>query len=233
MESLKPTYFINFDHPDVHAYTLKHTAQATSLIEKTVALFYQIRDEFSYWPYNIDLRPPALRASFTLNSKKAYCAQKALLMVACCRCIGVEARLQFFNVRNHLGIGNLQTYTQTDLLVFHTGLQVKLDQQWIKVLPAFDKKLCEKLKVKPLEFDGTADAFAQEYEGEGRSEKVFMEYVHDYGCFDDLPLQLLMKELYHYYPHIFRGGKAALSQDKDSLSFIANWDDSFLDRDKT
>lgn len=228
MNSLKPTYFIDFDHPDVEAYAQNHTAGATSLQEKTVALFYRIRDEFSYWPYNIDLRPHALKASYTLKSKKAYCAQKALLMVACCRSIGVEANLQFFNVRNHLGIGNLQTFTQTDVLVFHTGLQVKLNNQWLKVLPAFDAKLCEKLKVKPIEFDGMADAFVQEYEGDGRSEKLFMEYIHDYGCFDDLPLPLLMKELNHYYPHIFSQEKPALSAEKGALSFIANWDESYL-----
>lgn len=223
MDFLKPTFFIDHDHPEIQAYAIRHTRGSKSKNEKAIALFYQIRDEFSYWPYNIDLRLPSLKASSVLGKSKAYCAQKALLMVACLRLLGIEASLQFFNVRNHLGIGNLEKYLRTDLLVFHTGLQVKLNGKWLKLLPAFDSQLCKKLGVRPLEFDGKSDAFVQEFEGGNGSKKLFMEYQKDYGCFDDLPIDLLMNELQHYYPHIFNEPLP-----EGDLHFISHWDDKFI-----
>jgi hypothetical protein len=32
-----------------------------------------------------------------------------------------------------------------------------------------------------------------------------MEYVHDYGSFDDVPLELMKSEMKRHYPHLFEG----------------------------
>lgn len=220
-EFLQPTYFLDFDHPAVAAYALETTANKSTPEEKAVALFYRVRDEFAYWPYDIDIRPPAMKASSVLGKRSSYCAQKAILMAACCRKVGIESRLQFFTVKNHLGIGQLKKYTKSELLVFHTGLQVKLHGEWLKVLPAFDKQLCDKLGVKPLEFDGYHEASQQEFVNDEGVKQGLMEYIHDYGPYADLPAKFMMVELRKAYPHIFDG-----STKPEDLKFISKWDDT-------
>lgn len=222
MDLTGPTYFLDYDHPLVADYVRRHTQPNASKKENAIRLFYQIRDEFHYDPYNIDLRPQALKASSVIGRPTSYCAQKAVLMAACCRAIGIPAQLQFFNVRNHLGMGNLMKFTKIDLLVFHTGLQIQLDGKWLKVTPAFDASLCKKLGVAPLEFDGEHDAIFQEYDGSDK--KGFMEYVHDYGLYPDIPMTLMMQELSRYYPHIFSKPPV----ETDETQFFSNWDVSYL-----
>ena len=74
-----------------------------------------------------------------------------------------------------------------------------LDGKWVKATPAFNKRLCDFLGVDPIEFDGTSDAIFQEYD---RAGNVFMEYLHDYGAFDDVPYELFLDELDKHYPHL-------------------------------
>lgn len=51
-----------------------------------------------------------------------------------------------------------------------------------------------------VNFDGTTDSIFQEFDKSG---KVFMQYLHDYGAFEDLPYKLYLSELKKHYPHIF------------------------------
>jgi transglutaminase-like putative cysteine protease len=219
---------MDYDHPKVADYVRRHSDPSKSKKENVVRLFYQIRDEFHYYPYDIDLRPFALKASYVIGKPTSYCAQKAMLLGACARAVGVPSQLQFFNVRNHLGMGNLQKFTKIDLLVFHTGLQVQIDGKWLKVTPAFDAVLCKKLGVAPLEFDGEHDAIFQEYEGTENDKKGFMEYVHDYGVFAEVPMGLMMQELSKYYPHIF----SQPPRETEETQFFSNWDVSYLKKQR-
>lgn len=91
-----------------------------------------------------------------------------------------------------------------DYLVFHGAAEMLLDGEWRKATPAFNKRLCDFLGVEPLEFDGTKDSIFQEFD---RSGNVFMEYMHDYGAFADLPYDMYLDELNKHYPHIFGNGK--------------------------
>jgi hypothetical protein len=65
--------------------------------------------------------------------------------------------------------------------------------------PAFNKRLCDFLGVEPIEFDGLSDAIFQEYDRDGN---VFMEYLHDYGAFPDVPYEMFLDELDKHYPHL-------------------------------
>ena len=66
--------------------------------------------------------------------------------------------------------------------------------------PAFNKSLCKKLNVDPLEFDGENSSFLQQYNGEGT---LFMEYLDDYGYFEDVPIDFMIRNLKEHYPNIF------------------------------
>jgi hypothetical protein len=64
-----------------------------------------------------------------------------------------------------------------------------LDGKWVTATPAFNRELCEKHKVAPLEFDGRNDALLQPYNIE---QKQFMEYVAYHGTYADIPVATIV-----------------------------------------
>ena len=122
-----------------------------------------------------------------------------MLLAAAARSVGIPSRLSFYIVRNHIATERLAKALEKDYLVFHGAAEMYLEGNWVKTTPAFNKRLCDFLGVDPIEFDGTRDAIFQEYD---RSGNVFMEYLHDYGAFDDMPYQMFLDELDKHYPHL-------------------------------
>ncbi len=196
---LKPTFFIDSDHPEIIAYAQSKITGCTDDTEKVIALFEAVRDGYFYDPYHLDLRPQTLKASNLLTRRSAYCVEKAVLLCAVLRAIQIPARLNFGNVKNHIAVERIVTILKTDVLVFHGCTEVLLNDHWIKITPAFNKSLCEKLGVPVLEFDGINDAVFQQYGNKG---DVFMEYLYDYGSFDDMPYGKMLSSLKEHYPHI-------------------------------
>jgi len=196
---LRPTEFIDSDNQSVRDFATRETAGATTDKERAVRLYYAVRDGFQYDPFVLDLRREALRASTLLTKTRGYCVEKAVLLAATARAVGIPSRLSFYNVRNHIATERLAKVLEKDYLVFHGAAEMYLDGKWVKATPAFNKRLCDFLDVEPIEFDGTGDAIFQEYD---RAGNVFMEYLHEYGAFDDMPYQMFLDELDRHYPHI-------------------------------
>ena len=172
-----------------------------------VALYYAVRDGFRYSPYGVAERPEEFYASSVLQrpaSRGAHCIDKANVLAACARAVGVHSRLHFANVRNHIGTDALEKQLGTDLLVFHGYVELFIEGRWVAATPAFNRGLCEKLGVAPLEFDGVHDSIFQPFDPEGAR---FMEYVHDYGSFDDLPYDLMLSQWRTYYPTVAKTGR--------------------------
>ncbi len=186
--------------PTVIEFAQKNSADTRGEIAKSVALYYAVRDGFQYNPYKIDLRPEAMTASHLLTRNHGYCIEKANLLAAAARALGIPSRLGFANVRNHIGVEKLVEVLKTDVLVFHGYAELYLEGKWVKATPAFNKELCEKLNVAPLEFNGREDSLFQQYDHAGNQ---YMEYLHDYGTFADVPRELFIRELKKYYPHLF------------------------------
>ena len=69
----------------------------------------------------------------------------------------------------------------------------------MKATPVFNKGLCDKLGVEALDFDGENDNIFQPHSKEG---SPFMEYLHDYGVFEEVPYELFMAELQKHYAHL-------------------------------
>lgn len=203
-EYLQPTEFLNFDDASVKAFATRNSAGANTEREKAVKLYYAVRDGFQYNPNILDLRREGLKASDLLKRTRGYCVEKAILLAASARAVGIPSRLSFYIVRNHIATEKLEKLLQKNYLVFHGAAELFLDGKWLKTTPAFNKKLCDYLKVEPLEFDGTTDSIFQEYDREGN---VFMKYLHEYGTFADLPYELYLEELKKHYPHIFEDKK--------------------------
>lgn len=188
VRALRPTRFVDSDHPDVVARSHEIVGDAASDAEKATRLFYAVRDGIRYDPYAIALDPVDYKASAVLHQPRSWCVPKSVLLAALARAVGVPARLGFADVRNHLQSETLRERMGTDLFMFHGFTELFVGGRWLKATSAFNRELCERAGVKPLEFDGTADAVFHEFTPDGRRN---MEYVRDRGTYDDLPLDAI------------------------------------------
>jgi transglutaminase-like putative cysteine protease len=214
---LEETHCLNFNHPDFKQFLKKYNFGKNST-DNAKEIYYKIRDHFLYDPYHLDLSKKALVASEIINKKRAWCVEKALIMVACCRAIGIPARFGFAIVTNHIGVEKLTNYLRRYEIVFHGYVEVFLENKWIKCTPAFDKRVCRLSGVSTLDWDGKNDSMFQEFE----NGKKFMEYLHFYGEFADIPFELMHQEMKKYYPHLF-----ATNFDSKEFSFKYDLDFSY------
>ena len=211
-EYLHPTKFIDSDTPEVIEYAHHHANASMTDSEKAVSLYLAVRDGIMYDPYHIILDPSAISASLTLKRKHGYCVEKSLLLAACGRVWGIPSRLGFSIVQNHLSSEKFVRMLRSDKFVFHGYNEFWLDNKWVKCTPAFNKTLCEKFGTAPLDFDGVHDSIFQEFSPDG---KKYMQYIHEYGEFDDLPYDLFVSELKKHYPHLFDKTGVMLSHFND------------------
>ncbi len=196
----RPTYYIDSDSPSVTTFAQKASGGGTTDREKAVNLYYAVRDGFPYNPYRFTLEKEKYKASFTLAAGEGFCIQKAILLAATARALGIPARLGFGNVINHLATQRLKELMGSDLFVFHGYTELFIDGKWVKATPAFNREMCEKFGTIPLEFDGVSDSVFHPYDRNGN---LHMEYVHNYGSFDDMPYELMIEEMKKYYPQWF------------------------------
>lgn len=198
-EYLRPTFYLDFDQADVRQFALENSLRNGCDKENAARLFNAVRDGFRYDPYRLDLRKEGLRASNLVRRESGYCIEKSILLAAAGRAIGIPSRLSFYIVANHIATEKIELVLKTNKLVFHGATEFYLDEKWRKATPAFDSGLCSRLGVAVLEFDGERDSVFQQFDEEGN---VFMEYLHDYGHFDDMPHELAVSEFKKHYPHI-------------------------------
>jgi transglutaminase-like putative cysteine protease len=187
---LKPTPIIDFDHEIVQAYVDENTIESGSQIDQAIRFYYAVRDGIRYNPYKFDLSVNGLKASTTIEAGEAWCVPKAALLAACCRAKGIPARLGYADVRNHLSTARMRERMQTDIFRWHGYTSIYLNRMWVKSTPAFNIELCERFRLKPLEFDGKSDSIYHPFDLEGNKH---MEYLNFRGEFDDVPLDMMLE----------------------------------------
>jgi transglutaminase-like putative cysteine protease len=197
---LRPTPFIDSDHPNVVAYAQDLVGSGGSDVERAQRIFYGVRDDIRYTPYGLVYSPETMTASYTLEQREGFCVQKAVLLAALARASGIPSRLGFVDVRNHLSTERLLKLLGTDLFIYHGYADLWLGGSWVKATPAFNLALCERFGVLPLDFDGVHDSVLQPFDSSGNRH---MEYVQDRGSFEDLPYNLLEDEYDALYPGLF------------------------------
>ena len=192
---LRATALIDSDAPAIQTFAAQH-ARGTNDRERAVALYLAVRDGFRYDPYRIDLSPHGMTASTVLANGYGWCVPKAALLTAVCRAAGIPARMGFADVRNHLSTERMRETMQTDLFIWHGYTDLWLGGRWVKATPAFNIELCERFGLLPLEFDGRTDSLYHPYDRAGQRH---MEYVHQRGTFDDLPLDAMVQDFARVY----------------------------------
>jgi transglutaminase-like putative cysteine protease len=190
---------VDFSHSEIE-YFLNDIKISKNQRENAINIYLKVRDSFIYDPYHLNIRRNHLKASNVVLKKRAWCVEKSLLMVACCRALEIPARLGFAIVANHIGVEKLIKYLKRNEIVFHGYVEVFLNEKWIKCTPAFDKNVCRLSKVAPLDWDGENDSMFQEYSNGNK----FMEYLQLYGEFSEIPFELMHAEMKKYYPHLFK-----------------------------
>ena len=215
-QSLEPTAMIDSDHPTVQAFALTH-ATGTSNRERAVALFYAVRDGFRYDPYRVNLAPDGMRASAVIAAGHGWCANKAVLLAAACRAAAIPARLGFADVRNHLSTERLRQMMKTEVFAWHGYTDIWLDGAWRKATPAFNRSLCDKFGLLPLEFDGVHDSIYHPFDKSGQRH---MEYVRQRGVFNDLPLEAIAATFRDLYPTV--APDAGQPSDGSGADFLAD-----------
>ena len=207
--ALAPTPLIDSDDAAVRAFTERH-AHGHDVRERAAALYLAVRDGFRYDPYRVDLSAEGMRASCVLANGHGWCLPKAALLAAACRAAGIPARMGFADVRNHLSTERLRRTMATDLFIWHGYTDIFIDGHWVKATPAFNIELCEKFGLLPLEFDGRADSIYHPYDRAGNRH---MEYVHQRGSFDDMPLAQIVADFARAYPGWGQGGTSLAKAD--------------------
>jgi transglutaminase-like putative cysteine protease len=120
-----------------------------------------------------------------LKRGRSFCIPKASLLCALGRACGIPSRIGLADVRNHLATKQLIEFMGSDLFVYHGFAELYLEGKWVKATPAFNKELCERHHVPPLEFDGREDSLFQPYNLQNQR---FMEYVGLHGVYADIPV---------------------------------------------
>jgi transglutaminase-like putative cysteine protease len=186
---LNPTAIIDSRNPAIQAYAKEVLDDAESPLEKAVRLYYAVRDGIWYDPYYPFFLPEHYRASNVLQAGRGFCITKVSLLCALGRASGIPCRPGFATVRNHLATRQLLEFLGTDLFAYHGFTEFFLEGKWVKATPAFNKELCERHGVAPLEFNGREDSIFQPY---GVRHQRFMEYVEFHGFFPDIPVSAIL-----------------------------------------
>jgi transglutaminase-like putative cysteine protease len=205
---LSSVRFIDSDSPEVAAFARDAVADAAGDIDQVRRLYAAVRDGIAYDPY-VDFAEPAnFRASGVLAARRGFCVGKAALLAACCRAVGIAARVGYADVRNHMTSPKLYERIKTDVFIWHSYAELLVAGRWVKATPAFDAALCTRVGIAPLDFDGQADSLFQPFDRTGRRH---MEYLKDRGAFADVPFETMVAEFRATYPMLI--GKAGISGD--------------------
>jgi len=200
MQNLKPTYFFDFESDEIQYLISEFNVDILTATEKTIGLYLKVRDGWRYDPYTLSIQKENYVASGIVKKSTGHCIDKSILLIAGLRGLGIPARIHLAKVKNHIGVERLIEKFGTNELTPHGMVNVFLNNKWLKLSPAFNKSLCDIYDVPALDFDGKSDSFLQAYTSDG---SLFMEYLEDYGHYEELPFDFMVQNMKSHYPSIF------------------------------
>jgi transglutaminase-like putative cysteine protease len=208
-EDLRPyltsTWFVESDAPAVVEVAREVTRGLRDDIERACRLFYAVRDGIRYDAYNIVVTRPTLRATHVLAVGQSWCVPKSVLLAAVCRAVGIPCRLCYANVCNHMATKKLLDFLGTNIFYYHGYNEIFLRGRWVKATVSFNRTLCERARLAPLDFDGEHDSIYHPFDLAGQR---YMEYLHDYGHFADVPYDDLVQTFAKVYPSVQKSADA-------------------------
>jgi transglutaminase-like putative cysteine protease len=193
---LRSSPTIDSDNDSIKQKAVALTKSEQTAADKAKRLFYWVRDIIKYNP----LVPLEIfedyRASKTLKRGEGFCVEKAAVLAALARAVGIPARLHLADIRNHLVSDRLREVMGTNLFSYHGYTELYISGKWVKATPAFDLKMCQKNRIIPVEFDGQNDAIFHSHNLDGQ---LHIEYVADHGCRVDVPVDEIIAAWEQHY----------------------------------
>jgi transglutaminase-like putative cysteine protease len=186
---LKPTARIDCDNRLIRDTAWNLTKGTNDTSAKAKDLFYWVRDQIKYNPFVPFEVFEDYRASETLKRREGFCVEKAAVLAAFARAVGIPARLHFADIRNYLVSPRLLEVMGTNLFSYHGYTELHIGEKWVKATPAFDLKMCREHRIIPVEFDGQHHALLHSHNSDG---KLQIEYVKDHGYRVDVPVEEIM-----------------------------------------
>lgn len=187
---LRASESVESDHPRIRELAARIAGDAEDVHELARRLFLWVRDQIAYSLYNPFWLPEHYRASEIIERGHGYCVQKAVVLAALARARGIPARLLFADLINHRAATEMTRMMGTNLFTYHCYVELLLENDWVKVVPSFDSRLCSRHEYPLVEFDGYLDALFAPRDAKGRA---YMEYVHQYGAFVDVPIEQMLQ----------------------------------------
>lgn len=197
-EYLQSTFYFDYESEDIQKFISKFKNLSNQ--DKIAKLYLAVRDDWRYNPYSIGLAANDFKASAIFKKKEAHCIDKSILYIACIRALGIPARLRLAKVSNHIAVERLTQKLGSNEIAPHGLVEVYHNEKWVKCSPVFNKELCAMYNVEPLDFDGSESAVLQEYNSDNAK---FMEYVEDYGSFEDVPFAFIKETFKKNYPELY------------------------------
>ncbi|HUX98856.1 MAG TPA: transglutaminase family protein [Candidatus Deferrimicrobium sp.] len=196
-EYLRPTYYIDAESKLIVNLANELVTKQRDAVEKAKSIFYWTRDKISYDPYSFSTAKVDFKASRIVKRARGWCVQKAVVLAALSRAVGIPSRLHFADIKNYQITPKLKKEMGTDLFIFHGYTELYLNK-WVKATPAFNIELCQKFGHKTVEFDGLDDAILPSTTLKGERH---IEYLKDRGPYADLPFEEILdifKEVYSF-----------------------------------
>ena len=193
---LRSSPTIDSDNDSIKQKAVALTKSEQTAADKAKRLFYWVRDIIKYNP----LVPLEIfedyRASKTLKRGEGFCVEKAAVLAALARAVGIPARLHLADIRNHLVSDRLREVMGTNLFSYHGYTELYISGKWVKATSAFDLKMCQANRIVPVEFDGKNDAIFHSHNLDGQ---LHIEYVADHGCRVDVPVDEIIAAWEQHY----------------------------------
>jgi len=199
MNLTEATFYFDYEHELIQSHIKVLEQEDLSDKERAIQLYNYVRENWIYSANYVNCKPDLFKASEIAKRDRAHCIDKSIMLSTLLRAFGIPTRLQFAKVKNHIATEHLEEKFGTNELTPHGMVNLYINDQWLKVSPAFNTSLCEKYNVAALEFDGERDSIFHEFDREGNQ---FMEYLEDYGSFDDVPYAFIQRNIVEHYPGV-------------------------------
>ncbi len=185
---LQATDVIDADHPTVRTTAVAITKGTIDPVAKAKKLFYFVRDEIIY---NF---APRLRsrddwkASATLARGNGFCQQKAVLLAALARAVGIPSQLALQHLRDEKLLGTrYEPYMPGGILPYHGLTVLYLNGHWLWEDATLDAALCNRQGYRPVVFSATEDALLPSTDLSGQPH---FHFLAQFGPYPDLPIAL-------------------------------------------
>lgn len=173
---LLPAPGVQSDHPKVVALAHEIIAGLDHPGEQARALFNYVRDTVRY---SVSVPFEDLSDYLALNTLErgwGFCVQKAALLCALARAVGIPARLGFADIRNHLLPDYLDRMVPDKIIYCHSFVEWRLEGRWLKATPSFDKRLSEERGWHLVVFSLEADSLLPATDLAGRPHVEYLRY---------------------------------------------------------